>query len=473
MTPSERSINRAAVIGAGTMGAGIAAQLASVGVEVDLLDVPADTLTHDEVERGLTLVTPAVRNRIAEMGWARARASRPASELSRQAAERVSVGNLEDDLARLGQAHWIIEAVFEDLTVKREVMATIEAARSAASLVSTNTSGIPVRAIVDGRSEEFSRHFMGTHFFNPPLTMKIVELIPGPKTDGDLLRFMRSYIEGHLQKSVVVCKDTPNFIANRVASVQASYDMNYVLTHGYTVEETDAILGPIVGRPSTAVFRLRDLVGMDVSTRVAENLYPAIAGDAFRQALMQPRLIALRAAMLERGLLGRKSGGGFYHEIDTPQGRRFLALDLNTLEYAEPRSVELPGLTHAHEIADLGDRLRFVVSRRDRVGGLAWASLSHVMAYAAYCLPDIADEVQSVDTALRLGYSWKMGPFEIWDALGLPETLARMRQDGLIVAAWVDEMVRAGHTLFYKLIDDTPCAFSPIAMEYLPLERIG
>lgn len=470
MTGSDCRIRRAAVIGAGTMGAGIAALLASAGIQVDLLDIVPPALTPDEVLEGLDLSSPKVRNRVAEDGWDRARASRPVNALPSEVVERVAIGNLEDDLGRLRGADWIIEAVVEDLSIKRHIMATLDTARAPECVVSTNTSGIPVRKIVQGRSEEFARHFMGTHFFNPPLIMKAVELIPGPGTDGTVLQSMRGFLESRLQKGVVLCKDTPNFIANRVGSIQSSHDMAYVLEHAYTVEEADAILGPMVGRPSTAVFRLRDLVGLDVSTQVAENLFRAIPDDRFCQVLMQPRLNSLRRRMVDRGLLGRKSGSGFYRAVNLPDERRFLPIDLETLEYRDRRPIDSPTLTKARQLDDLGERLRFLVAQKDRVGELVWASLSNVMAYAAYCLPEIADDVQPVDLAMRLGYSWEMGPFEIWDALGVPATLDRMKRNGLHVTAWLDEMLRAGYERFYEAADGVNRAFSPAAMDYLAIE---
>lgn len=469
MTDPARSIHRAAIIGAGTMGAGIAALLARAGVQVDLLDLVPDALTPDEIDQGLDHADPRVRNRIAQSSWDRLRASRPVSGLPPEAAERVTVGNVEDDLDRLRQADWIIEAVVEDLSVKRRTMAGIEAARNPESVVSTNTSGLPLRQIAEGRSDAFQRSFLGTHFFNPPLAMKLVEVVPGRQTNPEVVGSMMAFIQGPLAKRVVVCKDTPNFIANRVASVQSSFDMTYVLTHRYTVEEADAILGPTVGRPASALFRLRDLVGLDISTRVAENLYRAIPHDRFRETLMLARLRALRDGMIERGLLGRKTGGGFYREVTSAEGRRFLPLDLETLEYRQPRKIDLPTLAQAEGMQDLDARLRFLVSKIDRVGDLVWASLSNVMAYSAACLPEIADDLYAVDRAMRWGYSWQLGPFETWDALGVPVTLDRMRRDGLHVANWVEQMVHADNDRFYKTIDGLGHAYSPTRKVYLPL----
>jgi 3-hydroxyacyl-CoA dehydrogenase len=466
-----RSIRRAGVIGAGTMGAGIAALLASAGLTVDLLDIVPQSLTSQEVEQGLDLSDPWVRDRVAREGWARARSSRPADAISAEAAERVSIGNLEEDLEALARADWIIEAVVEDLSVKRQVMASIEKIRAPECVVSTNTSGIPIRQIVEERSEAFAAHFLGTHFFNPPLTMKMIEVIPCPRTEPDVVESIRSFIEARLDKRVVLCKDTPNFIANRVASVQSCFDMDYVLTHGYTVEQADAILGPIVGRPKTAVFRLRDLVGLDVSTQVAENLYRAIPHDAYRDVLVRPRLSAMRSRMLERGFLGRKSGGGFYRVQPSADARTFQPIDLETLEYRDPQPVNMPTLSQAGQMENLADRLRFLVAQSDRVGELVWASLSNVMAYAAYCVPEISDRLPPVDLALRLGYSWQLGPFEMWDALGLPATLERMRREGLTIALWVDRMVKAGHLRFYETIDGELHAFSPVEERYRPVEQ--
>ena len=442
-------IRQATVIGAGTMGSGIAVHLANAGLDVFLLDIIPTHLTSEEEAKGLTLAAPEVRNRIATEGLARVQSSRSPNFFTPRAADRVKVGNLEDHFHRVAQADWVIEAVVEDLQIKQELMRRLEKVRRPGSLVSTNTSGLPLKQISAGLPEEFVRHFLGTHFFNPPRQMKLLEIIPGPQTDPEVLAFMMQFGEEVLGKGVVLCRDTPNFIANRIAGIQGAFDMDTIVSRGYTVEEADAILGPAIGRPSTAFFRLRDLVGLDVSNRVSENLYHAIPHDRFREILVRPAGLGLRKAMLERGWLGRKSGQGFYKEVKAKAGRQFWALDLHRLEYREPQEPDLPTLQKANEIPSLAERLRFLVNQEDRVGQLVWASISNLFAYAAHCVPEITQDVSAIDRAMRWGYAWELGPFEVWDVLGVAETLARMQANGIEVSGWVVDMLARGCSSFY------------------------
>jgi 3-hydroxyacyl-CoA dehydrogenase len=442
-------IRQATVIGAGTMGSGIAVHLANAGLDVLLLDIIPSSLTPEEEAKGLTLAQPEVRNRIVTEGLRRVRSSRAPNFFTPRTADRVKVGNLEDDFHRVAEADWVIEAIVEDLPTKQDLMRRIEKTRRPGSLVSTNTSGLPLEQIGAGLSEEFLHHFLGTHFFNPPRQMKLLEIIPGPQTGPEVMRFMTRFVEEVLGKGVVRCKDTPNFIANRIAGIQGAFEMDHVVSHGYTVEEADAILGPAIGRPSTAIFRLRDLVGLDVSTRVSENLYNAIAEDKFREILVRPAGLGLRRAMVERGWLGRKSGQGFYKEVEAKGGRQFWALDLQRLEYREPQKPELPTLRIANEIHSIGERLRFLVAQQDRVGRLVWACMSNLLAYAAYAVPEISDDLSAIDRAMQWGYAWELGPFEIWDELGVAETVARMQADGIEVNGWVLEMLARGYSSFY------------------------
>jgi 3-hydroxyacyl-CoA dehydrogenase len=412
----------------------------------------------------LTLDSRQVRNRIAASGLDRIVKARPPVLFLPHFADRIRLGNVVDDFDWLRKADWIVEAVVEDLAVKRDLMARIEAVRQPECIVSTNTSGIPVAAIGEGRSSSFRAHFLGTHFFNPPRYMKLLEIVPHADTDPAVTDRMVALGQQVLGKGIVLCKDTPNFIANRLAS-QAWHDIDYALAHGYTVEEVDAIAGPLLGRPNTAIFRLRDLVGLDTSSRVVANLYAAIPHDPFREALMTPRLVALREAMLGRGWLGNKTGQGFYKPVTVDGKRQFWPLNLETLTYEPPAGVDLPTVTAARAIPSLKERLRFLVSAEDRVGQFVWAILSNLLVYSAACIPEITEDITAIDRALKWGFGHELGPFEIWDALGVAQTCARIESDGKPVPAWVKEMLARGQDSFY--VETTPRKiYGPIQGRY-------
>ncbi len=460
------SIKQATVIGAGTMGAGIAAHLANAGVSVYLLDITPTELTQKEKSSGLDLNHPMVRNRLASEGLGRVKASPTTGFYTQNLSDRVAIGNLEDNFEWIGVSDWVIEAVVEDLGVKQALMKRIDEIRQPGSIITTNTSGLPITEIAKGTSGDFTRHFLGTHFFNPPRNMKLLEVIPGLKTDPRVLEFVIRFCEEALGKGVVVCKDTPNFIANRIAAIQRSFDMEYVLTAGYTVEETDAVLGPIIGRPKTALFRLGDLVGIDVSTKVGQNLHELIPHDEYRELLVGERSVDLRKKMIDADMLGRKTGGGFYKRVKTPEGMQFWGLDFESLEYKEQLTPQIPRLDQAFQIQDLTERIRFLISKDDRLGQLVWASLRNALLYAAYTIPEITESLLSVDRAMRWGYSWELGPFELWDALGVEELVRRMEAEDQIVAEWVRDMLDAGIESFYKFENGLRYQYSPVSLNY-------
>jgi 3-hydroxyacyl-CoA dehydrogenase len=460
------SVKHATVIGAGTMGAGIAAHLANAGISVYLLDIIPPELTEKERLEGVDLKDPMVRNRLAREGLARVMASPAAGFSSPELADKVKVGNLEDDLNLIGVSDLVIEAVVEDMEIKQALMKRVEVIRQSDSIVTTNTSGLPIKDIARETSDEFARHFLGTHFFNPPPIMKLLEIIPGPRTEPAVLEFMIGFCGEVLGKGVVVCKDTPNFIANRIAAIQRSFDMEYVLEEGYSVEEADAILGRVIGRPKTALFRLGDLVGIDVSTKVGKNLYALIPHDEYRELLVGPLSVDLRKRMIEANLLGRKTGSGFYKRVASPEGTQFLGLDLAKLEYREPVMQQMPRLEQASNIDDLAERILFLISEDDRLGRLVWASLSNVLLYSAYSTPEISDNLISVDRAMRWGYSWDLGPFELWDLLGVEAIVQRMEAEDQTVAMWVRKMLDAGNTHFYKIENGQRWQFSPASLDF-------
>jgi len=461
------TINRATVIGAGTMGAAIAAHLANAGIPVYLLDIVPRELTSKEKAKGLTLDHPSVRNRIVNEGWQRCVKAKPANLFTPDIAERVTLGNMEDNFDWVGEADWIIEAVVERLDIKQQVMARVEAVRKPASIVSTNTSGIPIHQIADGRSEDFKAHFLGTHFFNPPRYLKLLEVIPHAETQPEIVEFMREFGTRRLGKGVVICKDTPNFIGNRLMSIVGAYTLNYALDHDYTVEEVDALTGPIIGHPKTATFRLQDLVGIDVAAFVGENLYEAIPDDPYREELRHPKASALVQAMLERKWLGNKAGQGFYKRVQTEEGRQFWVLNLETLEYQPPSKPYFKSVSQYKEVEDVRERIRGLCAADDRAGQFVWATTAFGLNYAASVIPEIADDILAIDNVSKWGFNHQLGPFETWDALGVAESVARMEADGMSVTPWVKEMLEAGHTTFYKRENGQLYHYDPATKDYI------
>ena len=436
------TIRRAVVIGSGTMGGGIAAHFANAGIPVYLLDI-----TQEIVKASLD----------------RLKKSKPPAFFTPETAELVTIGHLNDDDAWIGEGDWIIEAIVENLEAKRELVARIDRLRRRGSIVSSNTSGIPIASIAAGASDDFRSHFLGTHFFNPPRYMKLLEVIPTAETRTEVTQVVREFAEERLGKSVVLCKDTPNFIANRLASIGGATLLDFVLSNGYTVEETDAIAGPLIGRPKTAAFRLQDLVGLDVASAVASNLYPLIEKDESREILRSKRVEALRKGQTEKGRLGDKSGQGFYKK----NGKEILSLDLESSEYRPRREPEIPSLGEASKIRTLPERLKFVLKQQDKAGAMTRHIVYNALGYASRRVPEISDDLVSIDRAVRWGFSHDLGPFELWDALGVKETVEAMRANGVAVAPWVTEMIASGHTTFYR----DGQAYKPATKSYAPATR--
>ena len=463
-------IRKVAVLGAGTMGAAIAAHLANVGIPSFLLDIVPPALSDDEQKRGLSLADQEVRNRIARLGLERCLKARPSNLYHPDLARLIRVGNLEDNFEWVGEADWVIEAVVERLDIKQPLMARIDEVRSPQGIVSTNTSGIPVGMIAEGRSPGFRAHFLGTHFFNPPRYLQLLELIPTGDTDPDLVGFLWRFCEDRLGKGVVACKDTPNFIANRILSVAGSIGMNYALAEGYSVEEVDALTGPAIGRPKTATFRLNDLIGIDVLAHVSQNLYPAIRDDPYRGELVDPRATALVNGMIERSWLGNKTDVGFYKKVEGEGGREFWSLDLKTMEHRPPAKASFPSLSKSRGTEDTAQRLSELAYADDRGGAYVWHILSRLVVYAASCIPEISDDILSIDRACRWGFLWDLGPFETWDALGLRRSVDRLRSEAVLIPAWVEAMLAAGCETFYQRRNGLPTAYyDPARRAYLPM----
>ncbi|WP_141504614.1 3-hydroxyacyl-CoA dehydrogenase/enoyl-CoA hydratase family protein [Paenibacillus luteus] len=443
------SIRQAAVIGSGVMGAGIAAHLANAGMRVSLLDVVPQTLTEEEERQGLALADAKVRSRLASAAIARMGKSQPAQLYDPSWSSRITPGNLTDHLALLGEADWIIEAVVERLDVKREVLSMIEAARKPGAIVSTNTSGLSAASMVGERSEEFRQHFGVTHFFNPPRYMKLVEIVPTVDTAPAVVSLLKEVCEKRLGKGVVIAKDTPNFIANRIGTYDMLVTLQDALAFGLTVEETDALTGPAMGRPKTATLRMLDLVGLDTLLHVVDNVRER-SEDPLEQAVFaRPQLLE---QLVASGRIGEKSGAGFYRKVKGKGSSEIEALRLDTLEYGPKRLVSSPVIDASKAAKGAAAKVKALLRTdpQDRYARFAWSTIKKTLLYAAAQVGIIADSLSDIDRAMRWGFNWELGPFELWDAIGLRKSVQQMQKEGETIPAWVLAWLGEGHESFYK-----------------------
>lgn len=460
-------IKKVVVIGSGTMGGGIAAHAANAGIPVYLLDIVPGELTADEAKKGLTLDNPVVRNRVVNQGLERIIKSKPQAPFTTSTVNLITVGNLIDNEAWIGEADWIVEAIIEKMPEKHALAAQIERLRKPNSIVSSNTSGLPIADIAAKSSQDFKDHFIGTHFFNPPRYMKLLEVIPTANTKPEITAFITKFCEEKLGKGVVICKDTPNFIANRMSSMTSTPTLSFAVDNGYTIEEVDTIAGPLIGRPKTASFRLMDLVGIDVAHFVGQNLYDLIPNDESRDVLSHAGLKSLITGMMADGKLGDKTGKGFYQKPAGGTKGSILSLDLKTKEYRERIEPEIPSIADGSKIRSLPERMKFILAQEDKAGSLARQVIYHSMAYASRRIPEMADDILSVDNAVRWGFAHEMGPFETWDALGVRETAAAMEAGGFPVAGWVNEMLADGIESFYKEENGKLNYYDPATKNYV------
>jgi 3-hydroxyacyl-CoA dehydrogenase len=470
-------IETVTVIGAGTMGAAIAGHLANAGLSVHLLDMIPTTLTTDERAAGLSLHDAKVRNRIVQAGYMRMTKARPSNLFGADVASRIHIGNLEDDLeAAVEASDWIIEAIIEQLAPKQALMARLEQLAPAHAIISTNTSGIPIAQISAERTLAFQQHFLGAHFFNPPRYLHLLELIPTPTTDPAITQRLRAFAEEVLGKGVVICHDTPNFIANRMVSYLLAELIAFAVENGYTVEEVDALTGPLLGRPRSGTFRLNDVVGIDVWVMIAHNLHALIPNDADRDALLAPAYLTVMQSLIDQGHLGVKSGQGFYQTVTDDSGNKsFWALDLaaarrGEIVYQPPQNPTWPEVEPTQRLP-LAERLRALVASEGRASALIWHTLSKTFAYAAARIPEIADTIVDIDRALEWGYGWELGPFALWDTLGIEGAAARMKEEGIVVAPWVETMLSQGYSSFYRQVDGKELVYHPQTGSYGPLEQ--
>jgi 3-hydroxyacyl-CoA dehydrogenase len=474
-------IKRAAVIGSGTMGGGIAAFLVGLGIPTILLDIVPNKLTSAEEEAGLTLDDKEVRNRIVQNGWKAITRSRPPSIMSEASKHLITLGNLEDDFDKLAEVDWIVEAIVENLEIKQGLYERVEKIRKEDCIVSTNTSGLPINDIAEGRSKSFQEHFLGVHFFNPPRWLKLLEIIPHEKTLPEVMDFMIEFGAETMGKGVVICKDTPNFIANRFFTVTNSFNINYALDHGYTIEEVDGVTGVLIGHPKTATFRLLDLLGLDIGVHVTQNLYELIPEDETREILMSKASTDLFSTMLERKWLGNKTKVGFSKQVFDEEGNReFWVLNLETLEHEPPKKPRFEIFSKGRDIEDLGERRKWIISQVDdeeaseetqRLAKYIWATTAFALGYASRRIPEISDDLLNFDRAIKWGFVHEMGPFEIWDALGVESTMQKMEKEGIEIAPWVKEMLDAGCESFYEYKNGRAVGYYDLVTKgYLPLE---
>ena len=445
----KRSINKVAVLGSGIMGSRIACHFANIGVEVLLLDIAPKELSPEEQAKGLALDSPAVKNRIVNTALQTAIKTNPSPVYTKKALNKIKTGNFDDDMSKIASYDWVIEVVVENLDIKKKVFEQVEQFRKSGTLITSNTSGIPIHLMAEGRSEDFKANFCGTHFFNPPRYLKLLEIIPTPHTKPEIVDFLMHYGDKFLGKTTVLCKDTPAFIANRVGVYSIMALLHLVEKLDLTVEEVDKFTGPALGRPKSATFRTSDVVGLDTMIKVAKGLYDNCPDDKAHELFKLPAYVQ---KMEENKWLGDKTKQGFYKKTKSADGKtEILALDLKTLEYKPQQKVKSATLEMTKPVENLRERMKIFAKGKDKAGELFRHSSFGLFEYVSDRIPEISDELYRIDDAMRAGFGWELGPFELWDAVGIKEALEGMEQYGNKAAAWVHEMLDAGNTSFYKV----------------------
>lgn len=462
-------IRNVAVLGSGVMGSGIAAHLANAGIPVLLLDIVPRELTAEDEAQGLTREDPRFRNRIVQKGYQSLLKSRPAALFSQRYLPLIELGNFEDDWDRLADCDWIVEAVVERLDIKQQVLEQIERVKKPGTIVSSNTSGLSIADMAEGRNEDFRQHFLVTHFFNPVRYMKLLEIVPGEDTLPEVVDTLADFGRFRLGKGIVYGKDTPNFVGNRIGIYGIAATLAAMTEMGYAIDEVDAITGPAIGRPKSATFGTSDLVGIDVLLHTFRTSREGCPEDEGLPYYTPPEFIT---KLVEAGALGRKTGAGFYRMDRGPGGKKnLLVLDWQTGEYRPKETPEIPSLAALKKIHDPAERLRTFLAADDRGSAFAWRVLRDTLAYASRRLGEISDTLVDIDRAIRWGFNWELGPFETWDALGVAGTVERMKADGVEPAPWVEEMLSKGHGSFYRSGAEGPEFYDPSAGEYRPVDR--
>tara|TARA_R110002020_G_scaffold454448_1_gene670011 strand:- start:152560 stop:154968 length:2409 start_codon:yes stop_codon:yes gene_type:complete len=446
---SKRRINKVAVIGSGIMGSGIACHFANIGVEVLLLDIVPRELTDREKAKGLTLEDKVVRNRLVNEHLQNSLKSKPSPIYHKDFAQRITTGNMDDDLSKVSEVDWIIEVVVERLDIKKQVFEKLDNFRTLGTLITSNTSGIPIRFMSEGRSEDFKKHFCGTHFFNPVRYLDLFEIIPGAETSVEVLDFLNGYGEKFLGKTAVVAKDTPAFIGNRVGIFSIMSLFHSVKEMGMTIEEVDKLTGPVIGRPKSATFRTVDVVGLDTLVHVANGIYENCQDDERHELFKLPGFID---TMMQNKWLGSKSGQGFYKKVRKDDGSsEILSLDLDSMDYRDSKRASFATLELTKTIDNVKDRFKVLVNGKDKAGEFYRKNFASLFAYVQNRIPEITDELYKIDDAMRAGFGWEHGPFQIWDALGVQIGIELMKQEGFEPAEWVNKLVENDNDSFYQV----------------------
>ena len=444
-----KHIKKVAVIGSGIMGSGIACHFANIGVEVLLLDIVPRELNDKEKAKGLTLEDKVVRNRLVNDSLAAALKSKPSPIYHQKFASRITTGNMQDDISKVSKVDWIIEVVVERLDIKKQVFENLEKHRTPGTLITTNTSGIPIHFMSEGRSDDFQKHFCGTHFFNPARYLKLFEIIPGPKTDPEVLDFLNGYGEKFLGKTSVIAKDTPAFIGNRIGTFSIQSLFHSVKELGMTVEEVDKLTGPVIGRPKSATFRTVDVVGLDTLVHVANGIYENCPDDERREVFKLPDFIN---TMMENKWYGSKTGQGFYKKVSDKSGKsEILTLDLDIMDYRASKKASFATLELTKTIDKVIDRFKVLVGGKDKAGEFYRKNFGQLFAYVSHRIPEITDDLYKIDDAMKAGYGWEHGPFQIWDAIGLEKGLEFIKAEDQEAASWIEEMKASGVTSFYSV----------------------
>ncbi len=446
----KRRIKKIAIIGSGIMGSGIACHFANIGVEVLLLDIVPRELNDLEKKKGLTLESKIVRNRIVNDALKNCLKSKPSPIYDQKFASRISTGNIDDDLHQIANVDWVMEVVIERLDIKQQVFEKIEKHRKPGTLITSNTSGIPIKFMNKGRSEDFQQHFAVTHFFNPPRYLKLFEVVPGPNCKQDVTDFLMKYGEKFLGKTSVLAKDTPAFIGNRIGIFGIMSLFHQVKELGLTVEEVDKLTGPVIGRPKSATFRTVDVVGLDTLVHVANGLYENCPNDEAHELFKLPDFIN---TMVENKWLGSKSKQGFYKKVVTTGKKEILSLDLDTMEYRTKQRAKFATLEMTKTVDKVKDRFKILVKGKDKAGAFYRKNFSAMFAYVQNRIPEISDELYRIDDAMKAGFGWEHGPFEIWDAIGIETGIQLMKDEGFEVASWITEMLDSGSSSFYSIDD--------------------
>jgi 3-hydroxyacyl-CoA dehydrogenase len=448
-----RRIKKTAVLGSGVMGSRIACHFANIGLDVLLLDIAPKELSEAEKAKGLTLDNKHVKNKIVNEALQAAIRSNPSPLYDKAFANRITTGNFDDNMKDIADCDWVIEAVVENLDIKKIVYEQVEKYRKPGTLISSNTSGIPIHLMNEGRSEDFRKHFCGTHFFNPPRYLKLFEVIPSPETDASIIDFFLNYADLYLGKTAVLCKDTPAFIANRVGIFSIMEVLKVMDELEMTVEEVDKLTGPVIGRPKSATFRTADVVGLDTLVKVADNLHATLQNDEAKETF---KVQVYLSKMVDNKWLGDKTGQGFYKKSKGADGKtEILSLNLKTLEYGPQQRVKFGTLEQTKAIDKVKDRFKVLVSGSDKAGQFYKKTFASVFQYVSNRIPEIADESYRIDDALKAGFGWEFGPFETWDAIGVERALKIMEEQGKKPNQWVYDMLAAGHKAFYKIENGT------------------